>query len=42
MIDKLDDTEVHCTGSCPTLIIHNQDSPGMVSESNRYFVAEEC
>ena len=32
MIDKLDDTEVHCTGSCPTLIIHNQDSPGMVSE----------
>ena len=32
MIDKLDDTDVHCTGACPTLIIRNQDSPGMVSE----------
>lgn len=32
MIDRLDGTEVHCTGACPTLIIRNQDSPGMVSE----------
>ena len=32
MIDKLDDTDVHCTGAWPTLIIRNQDSPGMVSE----------
>lgn len=32
MIDKLDGTDVHCSGSCPTLIIRNQDSPGMVSE----------
>lgn len=32
MIDRLDDTDVHCTGECPTLIIRNQDSPGMVSE----------
>lgn len=32
MIDRLDGTVVHCSGSCPTLIITNQDSPGMVSE----------
>lgn len=32
MIDRLDDTDVHCTGENPTLIIRNQDSPGMVSE----------
>lgn len=32
MIDRLDGTAVHCSGSCPTLIIRNQDSPGMVSE----------
>lgn len=32
MIDRLDGTEVHCSGECPTLIIRNQDSPGMVSE----------
>lgn len=32
MIDRLDGTDVHCSGRCPTLIIRNQDSPGMVSE----------
>lgn len=32
MIDRLDGTDVHCSGACPTLIIRNQDSPGMVSE----------
>ena len=32
MLDRLDGTDVHCSGSCPTLIIRNQDSPGMVSE----------
>ncbi len=32
MINRLDGTEVHCSGACPTLIIRNQDSPGVVSE----------
>lgn len=32
MIDRLGDVEVHCTGENPTLIIMNQDSPGMVAE----------
>lgn len=32
MIEKLDGTEVRCTGEGPTLIVCNQDSPGVVSE----------
>ncbi|HJD46325.1 MAG TPA: L-serine ammonia-lyase, iron-sulfur-dependent subunit beta [Candidatus Mediterraneibacter norfolkensis] len=32
MIEKLDGTEVSFMGDCPTLIICNQDSPGVVSE----------
>mgnify|MGYP001623328585 FL=1 len=32
MIEKLDGTEVRCTGETPTLIVCNQDSPGVVSE----------
>lgn len=35
MIDRLGDTDVHCTGENPTLIITNQDSPGMVAEVTR-------
>lgn len=32
MLNKLDGIVVNCTGECPTLIVHNQDSPGHVAE----------
>ncbi len=32
MLDQLDGITVNCTGSCPTLIIRNEDSPGQVAE----------
>lgn len=35
MIDRIGDTDVHCTGEKPSLIIRNQDSPGMVAEVTR-------
>ena len=32
MLNELDGITVNCTGSCPTLIIRNEDSPGQVAE----------
>ena len=32
MLNELDGITVNCTGSCPTLIIRNEDSPGLVAE----------
>ena len=32
MINKLDDIEVNCSCEIPTLIIHNQDTPGYVAD----------
>ena len=40
MIDRIGDTDVHCTGEKPSLIIRNQDSPGMVAEATRMLAAE--
>ena len=40
MIDRIGDTDVHCTGEKPSLIIRNQDSPGMVAEVTRMLAAE--
>ena len=31
MINTLDGIEVNCTGECPTLIVHNNDTPGHVA-----------
>lgn len=35
MLDRIGGTEVHCTGERPTLLIRNQDSPGMAAEVTR-------
>lgn len=32
LLNKIDGIVVNCTGSCPTLIIRNEDSPGQVAE----------
>ncbi|HAX51487.1 L-serine ammonia-lyase, iron-sulfur-dependent subunit beta [Muricomes intestini] len=32
MLNKLDGIVVNCTGECPTLIVHNHDTPGHVAE----------
>ena len=40
MIDRIGQTDVHCTGEKPSLIIRNHDSPGIVAEVTRILSAE--
>lgn len=41
MINKIDDIEVNCGCEMPTLIIHNQDTPGCVADVTRRLLEHE-